>query len=260
MSWLVRSNENISSYAFGSGTWASHALLGETDVIKLPESASSVKPEYLASLSVNPATALRLLEDFVELKSGDVVIQNAANSMVGLSVMQIAHARGIKTINIIRNRPGSQQLIEQMKQYGGYIVVTEDFLNTPEFKRLVSDLPKPKLALNGAGGPTVAEMARNLAENGTIVTYGAMSRKPVTLPASPFLFKNISLKGFWLSKWIQQHSQAERTTMYSQLVDMINAGKLRLWLERHDLSKISEAVRRAQEPMRDRKVVLVLDK
>eukprot|EP01122_Echinamoeba_exundans_P010600 TRINITY_DN39_c1_g1_i1.p1 TRINITY_DN39_c1_g1~~TRINITY_DN39_c1_g1_i1.p1 ORF type:complete len:359 (-),score=92.15 TRINITY_DN39_c1_g1_i1:105-1181(-) len=256
----IKINDLVLPSKPGLGTWTSHALLSETDLIKLPDSAASVKPEYLASLSVNPATALRLLDDFVELKSGDVIIQNAANSMVGLSVMQIAHSRGIKTINIIRNRPGSQQLIEQMKQYGGYIVVTEDFLNTPEFKRLISDLPKPKLALNGAGGPTVAEMARILGENGTIVTYGAMSRKPVTLPASPFLFKNISLKGFWLSKWIQQHSQAERTAMYSQLVDLINAGKLRMWLERHDLSKISEAVRRAQEPMRDRKVVLVLDK
>lgn len=243
-----------------SGTWASHTLLGESDVIVLPETASKVKPEYLASLSVNPATALRLLDDFVQLQSGDVIIQNAANSMVGLSVMQLAHSRGVKTINIIRHRPGAQELIENMKQYGGYIVVTEDYLNTPEFKRLISDLPKPKLALNGAGGPTVAEMARLLGENGTIVTYGAMSRKPVTLPASPFLFKNISLKGFWLSKWIQQHSTSERTAMYSQLIDLINAGKLRLWLERHNLSKISEAVRRAQEPMRDRKVVLVLDK
>lgn len=229
-------------------------------MICLPEQAAKVKPEYLASLSVNPATALRLLDDFVDLKAGDVVVQNAANSMVGLSVMQIAHARGIKTINIIRNRPGSQELIETMKKHGGYIVVTEDYLNKPEFKRLVSDLPKPKLALNGAGGPTVAEMARLLGENGTIVTYGAMSRKPVTLPASPFLFKNISLKGFWLSKWIMQHTQAERTAMYTQLIEMMNSGKLRLWLERHNLSQIAEAVRRAQEPMRDRKVVLVLDK
>lgn len=35
---------------------------------------------------------------------GDVIIQNGANSMVGLSVIQIAAARGIKTLNIIRRR------------------------------------------------------------------------------------------------------------------------------------------------------------
>lgn len=60
--------------------------------------------EYLASISVNPATALRLLEDFESLKEGDVVIQNGASSMVGSCVIQIAKQRKIKTINILRNR------------------------------------------------------------------------------------------------------------------------------------------------------------
>lgn len=35
---------------------------------------------------------------------GDVIIQNGANSMVGLSVVQLAAAKGVKTINIIRRR------------------------------------------------------------------------------------------------------------------------------------------------------------
>lgn len=35
---------------------------------------------------------------------GDTVIQNAANSGVGQAVIQIAAARGINTINVIRDR------------------------------------------------------------------------------------------------------------------------------------------------------------
>lgn len=35
---------------------------------------------------------------------GDSVIQNAANSGVGQAVIQIAAARGINTINVIRDR------------------------------------------------------------------------------------------------------------------------------------------------------------
>jgi trans-2-enoyl-CoA reductase len=49
-----------------------------------------------------------------------------------------------------------------MKAYGGYIVTTDDQLGTPGFKRLISDLPKPKLALNCVGGPSATEMARLL--------------------------------------------------------------------------------------------------
>lgn len=35
---------------------------------------------------------------------GDSVIQNAANSGVGQAVIQIATARGINTINVVRDR------------------------------------------------------------------------------------------------------------------------------------------------------------
>ena len=34
---------------------------------------------------------------------------------------------------------------------------------------------------------------------GTMVTYGGMSLQPVTLPTSLFIFKDLTLRGFWLS-------------------------------------------------------------
>lgn len=58
---------------------------------------------YAATLSVNPATAYRLLSDFSKLEAGDVIIQNGANSMVGMAIIQMARERGIKTINIVRS-------------------------------------------------------------------------------------------------------------------------------------------------------------
>jgi trans-2-enoyl-CoA reductase len=45
-----------------------------------------------------------MLKDFIDLKPGDWVIQNGANSAVGQAVIQIAAARGLKTINLIRDR------------------------------------------------------------------------------------------------------------------------------------------------------------
>ncbi len=84
--------------------------------------------------------------------------------MVGMAVMQIAKERKLKTINVIRgNRPDFVDVVERMKALGGYAVVADDYLTTPEFKRLISDLPKPKLALNCVGGSSATEIARNLA-------------------------------------------------------------------------------------------------
>jgi NADPH:quinone reductase-like Zn-dependent oxidoreductase len=87
------------------GTWASHAIVNHSDVFPLPQQArQSLSPTHAATLSVNPSTALRLLSDFVQLRAGDYFIQNAANSAVGKAVIQIAFAKGIKSINFIRNR------------------------------------------------------------------------------------------------------------------------------------------------------------
>ena len=64
--------------------------------------SNDIPKAYAATLSINPATAYRLLHDFGNLKPGDYIIQNAANSMVGKAVIQIARELGINTINIIR--------------------------------------------------------------------------------------------------------------------------------------------------------------
>jgi len=243
----------------GVGTWRSHATVKSEDVLAVPN-AKGVKPEYLATLSVNPATALRLLEDFETLKSGDVIIQNGANSMVGLSVIQLANARGIKTINIIRRgRTDYEELVERMKNYGAFIVVGDDYIRTKEFRDLIADLPRPKLALNCTGGLTATEMTRLLAPGSTLVTYGGMSLKPVTVPTSALIFNDIKLRGFWLSKWYEQNGIESRKKTLSQLIGLIQSEKLRLWTETHSFNATAFPTalhRAANSNKRDRKVLL----
>lgn len=82
-----------------TGTWRSLVKADASSVVKVP---NDIPVPYAATLSVNPATAYRLLSDFEKLAPGDVIIQNGANSMVGLAVIQMARDRGIKTINVIR--------------------------------------------------------------------------------------------------------------------------------------------------------------
>jgi D-arabinose 1-dehydrogenase-like Zn-dependent alcohol dehydrogenase len=67
-------------------------------LFSLPEA----DPQQLAMLGTNPPTASLLLDEASDLKPGDWVVQNAANSGVGRSLIAIAKARGIKTINLVR--------------------------------------------------------------------------------------------------------------------------------------------------------------
>ena len=50
----------------------------------------------------SPATALLMLDRYVDLKAGDWLVQSAANSAVGSAVVQLARARGVRTVNIVR--------------------------------------------------------------------------------------------------------------------------------------------------------------
>ncbi|XP_061574450.1 enoyl-[acyl-carrier-protein] reductase, mitochondrial isoform X2 [Cololabis saira] len=187
----------------GLGTWRTEAVLAETDVISLPNDIPLLSA---ATLGVNPCTAFRMLSDFEDLKPGDTVIQNAANSGVGQAVIQIAAARGINTINVVRDRPDFAQLSERLKALGTSYVLKEEALRRPEIKELFKACSKPKLALNGVGGKSATELLRHLQAGGSMVTYGGMSRQPVTIPVSALIFKDVKIRGFWVTRWKQKHS------------------------------------------------------
>ena len=102
----------IPLYAF---SWRERLVVPAVGLFSLPE----VEPQQLAMLGINPPTASLLLDEAPDLKPGDWVVQNAANSGVGRSLIAIAKARGIKTINLVR-RP---ELVPDLQAIGGDLVV-----------------------------------------------------------------------------------------------------------------------------------------
>ena len=67
------------------------------------------------------------------------------------------------------------------------------------FVTATAGLPRPKLGLNCVGGASSAAVAKSLAPGATLVTYGGMSMKPLSIPTSLLIFKDLTCKGFWLS-------------------------------------------------------------
>ena len=206
-----------------SGTWTTHIVEAESKLVKVRNDISILSA---ANLRTNPGTAYRMLKDFVTLNQNDFVIQNGANSAVGLAVIEIAKSMGIKTINIVRDRPDIDDLKHELKQLGGDIIWTEEELRkTSDFKEKI--LPRPKLALNCVGGQSGTEVLRCLENKGVHVTYGAMSLKPVIAPNAALIFKDISVRGFWMSAWIENNlNNPERIQMYNTLGQMAAEGSL----------------------------------
>ncbi|KAM6967869.1 enoyl-[acyl-carrier-protein] reductase, mitochondrial [Aplochiton taeniatus] len=209
----------------GLGMWRTAAVLSEEDLISLPNDVPLLSA---ATLGVNPCTAFRMLADFEDLKPGDSVIQNAANSGVGQAVIQIAAARGVHTINVVRDRPDLTQLTDRLKSMGASYVVKEEALRRPEMKELFKTCPRPKLALNGVGGKSATELLRHLRAGGSMVTYGGMAKQPVIVPVSALIFRNVRVQGFWVTQWKRDHAQDEVAlrSMLDELCSLIRQGKL----------------------------------
>ncbi|XDA73108.1 hypothetical protein R6Z07M_003382 [Ovis aries] len=219
--WVIPANP-------GLGTWRTEAVFGEEELITVP---SDIPLQCAATLGVNPCTAYRMLVDFELLQPGDSVIQNASNSGVGQAVIQIAAALGLRTINVLRDRPDLQKLTDRLKNLGADHIVTEEGLRKPEMKSFFKDVPQPRLALNCVGGKSSTELLRHLAPGGTMVTYGGMAKQPVIASASQLIFKDLKLRGFWLSQWKKDHSPGSMPwagcwAQPGQLEEMVEAERL----------------------------------
>jgi len=253
-----------------SGTWRSGANVKMEDVVKVPRSAGEVGA---ATITVNPATAYNMLSDFVDLKEGEWVIQNGANSAVGQAVIQIAASRGLKTINFIRNREGVDALKKQLKELGATYVITYDDLSDKSFWSTIKEWTggKPiRLALNCISGPTTTSMARLLGSDAYLVSYGAMSKQPLSLPTSLFIFKNLRSVGYWQSRWYTERTKEEGEELMNSLVRLMSEGKLRepeheivtLTAEESDdeaSKKVRDVIARIVEGQYGKKVLLRLE-
>jgi trans-2-enoyl-CoA reductase len=221
----------------GQGTWRTHAQMNETQLIKI-ENKDGLTPLQISTVSVNPVTAYRMIKDFCEwdwLRSGEEwLIQNGANSGVGRAAIQLAREWGIKTINVVRERKTAEEteaLKAELHELGATAVVTEAELLSRDFKDMVNGFTRNgkepiRLALNCVGGKSATALAKTLAPGSHLVTYGAMSKQPVSLPSGLLIFKNLAFDGFWVSKWGDKHPQLKENTI-NDVLQLTRAGKFK---------------------------------
>lgn len=230
------------------GTWQDYCVLEEEMVYCVP---SDLPIETAAQAFINPTTALRLLNDFVALRAGDWVIQNAANSCVGRCVIQLAKFYGYKTINVVRDVAQAQPLMA----LGANCVVTQDALKSI---RDFTGGALPVLALNSVGGESALSLIKTLADNGTMVTFGAMTSEMVRFPTRELIFKNIQLRGFWMDRWSRVRPKLEYVACLWQIFSLLQSKKLVLpCAGTYPLNQWQTALERAQQSNLNGKILFV---
>ena len=234
------------------GNWCEAYVADANSLIALPD---DIPLEQAAMLSVNPPTAWRMLEAFVELKPGDWVIQNAANSGVGRAVIQIARLRGLRTVNVVRR----EDLIPELEAEGADVVVTDEIPLSKQIRDLTGNANAP-LGLNAVGGESAREMAKSLSDHATLVTYGAMGLQPLQMSNSLLIFKDLQFRGFWINAWYKRADTGEIQKMFDELIPLITSGKLKVPVERtYPLTDAKDALVHACQNSRKGKILFVMD-
>lgn len=232
----------------GSGTWVTHLQAPAAKLIPLPDA----DPQQLAMMTINPPTASLLLSQFVDLQPGDWVIQNAANSGVGGYLIQLAKLRGFKTINVVRR----EAAVAGLKAEGGDVVLVDG----PDLHKRVREATggaKVMLGIDAVGGAATDHVASCLSEGGTLVNYGLMSGEPCQVSAASFVFRDVTLRGFWLAKWFQKATPAEQMKVFGELTQLIASGKLKARIAAtYKVDQIKEAVAAAASGERDGKILI----
>jgi NADPH:quinone reductase-like Zn-dependent oxidoreductase len=171
-------------------TWREQVVLPSAGLFALPAGADA---RQLSLLRVNPPTAALLLSEYVALAPGDWVIQNAGNSGVGRSVIAFARDRGLRTVSLVRRA----ELVEPLRAAGGDVVLEEGPDLAARVAKATSNA-KIALALDGVGGESTQALSGALAPGGTLVVYSAVSKKPGLASFVDLIFRNITIRGFWI--------------------------------------------------------------
>lgn len=236
--------------SMGRNNWAQRVKLRAEQAVKVREDADLMQ---LAMLKANPATAVRMLNDYFQLGEGHWIIQNAANSGVGYCVNALAKERGVRTVNVVRR----EDAMGPVQEAGGDIVLLDgDDLG----ERVAAETGGASimLGLDAVGGISTLHMADCIDEGGTVVNYGFLSGEPCMIQPEHLIVRGINLTGFWLKKTLENMNRVMITAMYQELANKVHDGTIHVPIEQtYVLEDVKDAVAHAMQEGRSGKIVIV---
>ena len=224
-----------------SGVWQEAACTRADELFEVPQDI----PVDQAALSfINPPTAYCLLKKMVDLQPGSWIVQNAGNSAVGLSVIQMARVMGFRTISQVRR----EELVDPLKALGADHVVLEGSDWVKQVGELTGGSPI-QLALNSIGGTSAIDQIKALGAGGTQITFGGMVGELVRFPTRFLIFNDVRLIGFWWDQWSRRNGRQGYDEVLASVYAMMRNGTLRLPVEAtYPLAEFKAALEHDKRP------------
>jgi NADPH:quinone reductase-like Zn-dependent oxidoreductase len=229
--------------------WTQRRKVKGDDAIPLP---AGIDLKQAAMVRINPPTADLMLSDFVQLKGGDWVIQNVANSAVGRLAIVLAHQRGLRTVNVVRRI----ELAAELKQLGADLVLADGDDLADRVARETGNA-RIMLGLEAIGGKATGRLADCLASDGTLVHYGSMSGENPDVGRSNFIYRGVQLTGFMLGRFLARRTAEQIRAIYTGLARQVVDGRLFAPVDTvYPIERITEALVHADKGGRNGKILV----
>jgi len=245
-------NDWVFPFKQSMGTWRSLVVWKEKDLLKMPV---DLMPLEYAAMMREMCVAYRLLEDHGNLKPGDSVILNAANSTIGTLIIQLCRMLKLRTVAIVRDNGEFEKSVIWLKSLGATEVIADAASLKAQLEKN-KYFAKPKLALDAVGGHSAVRLADSLQEGCPLVIYGCMSGRAPMFPWQYWVFRDLKVQGFNLRRWMQNNKK-KVPAMLETLAKLVNADKLTIAYTEYELStEFDEALDHALEEGRNTKVLI----
>jgi len=234
--------------SYEQGTWAEQVVVPVRNIVPLSGDAD---PLQLSMLGINPVTAYLLLSRYVSLMPGDWIGQTAANSAMGQYIIKFAKLAGVKTLNVVRR----EEAADQVRQFGGDRVVLQGDKLQKEIEEALGG-KKLSLVLDTVGGTPVGDLANSLKTGGSVVVYGMQSGQFPAVSPKEFIYRSLSLHGFWLINWIRNAPRTEIQEIFQKVGGLVADGSLSAAVEHvYPLEQFKEAVEQSLKSDRSGKIL-----
>lgn len=197
------------------GTWAETIAVPASHLVKIDPAHAK-----LAGFAASLVTAHRLVTaSGAFLSKGDVILQNGGSSLTSAAVSALAASKGFRVITAATPGPRFAAAAERHKKAGAEVVEYTSS-GARQARSLVGAPSRARLFLNGVGGRPVNDFLKLLSDNSAVqcVTYGAQNGRGLLLAGTQFVYKDLTMGGFFLPAFLRGLTPEARSALVNDVL------------------------------------------
>ncbi|GAA0314152.1 zinc-dependent alcohol dehydrogenase family protein [Actinoallomurus spadix] len=229
------------------GVYAERAIVPAAAVVRRPEGLGAVEG---AAVWMPYVTAYGGLVEVGGMRPGDTVVLTAASSSVGLAAIQVAQRVGAAPIAVTRTAAKKEALL----RHGAADVIVTESEDVVERVLAATGGRGAEFVFDAVAGPGVTDLAKVVADEGTLLVYGALSGRPTPYPAIDLGMPALTMRTYTLHETTRRPERLRRAEAF--VASGLRSGAFRPVVDRtFDLNEIVEAHRHLESNAQFGKIV-----